>query len=55
MTSKTVYQSPIDARIVVLAGLAVAGLYLCLWLIGDAVWELTAKIDTLTEAVTSQE
>ena len=55
MTSKIVQRSPIDSRIIVLAGLAVAGLYLCMWLLGDAVWELSAKIDVLMEAVTTQE
>lgn len=47
---KIIHQN-IDGRILVLAALAVAGLYVCLWLIGSAVWDLSAKIDALTQAL----
>lgn len=44
----------IDVRLILLAAIAVAGLYIALWVVGDAVWQLSAKIDVMTQAFQSQ-
>lgn len=52
--TKHVTQTMLDARIAFFIVLAVVGLYVCLYLIGEAVWELTDKIELLTQTVTDQ-